>query len=42
MFHEIGMAISPLHSLSETFGDWDEIKEQLSEPTRKRSRYAYS
>lgn len=42
MFHEIGMAVAPLHSLSETFRDWDEIQEQLAEPARKRRRYAFS
>ncbi len=41
MFHEIGMAISPLHSLSEIFSDWDEIQEQLAEPSRKRPRYVF-
>jgi hypothetical protein len=42
MFHEVGMAIAPVHNLSETFRDWDEVKEQLAEPARKRSRYAFS
>lgn len=41
MYHEICMAILPPHRLSETFRDWDEITEQLAEPNRKRSRYAY-
>ena len=35
------MAILPLHSLAETLGDWDEIAEQLAEPSRKRLRYAF-
>lgn len=42
MFHEIYMAILPPHSLAETFRDWDEISVQLAEPSRKRSRYAFS
>jgi len=41
MFHEVSMAILPPHSLAETFGDWDEIAEQLAEPSRKRLRYAF-
>ena len=42
MFHEIRMAILPPHSLAETLRDWDEIKEQLAEPSRKRRRYVFS
>ena len=42
MFLEVSMAILPPHSLAETFGDWDEIAEQLAEPSRKRLRYAFS
>ena len=42
MFHEVSMAILPSHSLAETLGDWDEIAEQLAEPSRKRLRYAFS
>jgi hypothetical protein len=42
MFHEICMAILPPHSLAETFRDWDEIAVRLAEPSRKRSRYAFS
>jgi hypothetical protein len=41
MYHEICLAILPTHSLAETLRDWDEIAEQLAEPRRKRSRYAY-
>jgi len=41
MFHEVGMTILPAHSLSETFSDWDEIQEQLAEPSRQRQRYAF-
>jgi hypothetical protein len=42
MFHEVYLAILPAHSLAETLGDWDEIAEQLAEPSRKRLRYAFS
>ena len=42
MFHEVSMAILPPHSLAETFGDWDEIADQLAEPSRKRLRYVFS
>jgi hypothetical protein len=42
MFHEIGMAILPPHSLAETLRDWDEIAGKLAEPGRRRKRYAYS
>jgi len=41
MYDEICMAILPPHNLAETLRDWDEIAEQLAEPNRKRSRYAY-
>jgi hypothetical protein len=42
MYHEICMAILPPHSLAETFRDWAEIADQLAEPNRERSRYAYN
>ena len=42
MFHEICMAILTPHSLAEPLRDWDEIAQQLAEPNRKRSRYAFS
>jgi hypothetical protein len=42
MFHEIGMAILPPHSLAETFRDWDEIAGKLAEPRRRRARYIYN
>lgn len=42
MFHEIGMAILPPHSLAETFRDWDEILGKLAEPGRRRKRYVFS
>jgi hypothetical protein len=42
MFHEVRMAILPFHSLAEILGDWDEIAEQLAEPSRQRLRYFYS
>lgn len=42
MFHELRMSILPPHSLAETFRDWDEITEQLAEPSRKRPRYVFS
>jgi hypothetical protein len=42
MFHELRMAILPPHNLAEILGDWDEITEQLAEPSRKRPRYAFS
>jgi hypothetical protein len=41
MYHEICMAILPPHSLAETLRAWDEIAEQLAEPSRERSRYAF-
>jgi hypothetical protein len=41
MYHELCMAILPPHSLAEIFKDWDDIAEQLAEPSRKRSRYAF-
>jgi len=42
MFHNICMAILPPHNLADTLRDWDEIKELLAEPSRKRRRYAFS
>jgi hypothetical protein len=42
MYHEVCMAILPPHGLVETLRDWDEISERLSEPRRKRLRYAFS
>jgi hypothetical protein len=42
MYHELCTAIQPPHNLSETFRDWQEIAEQLAEPSRKRSRYTFS
>ena len=42
MYHELCMAVLPNHSLADTLRDWDEIKIQLSEPSRKRSRHVYS
>jgi hypothetical protein len=41
MFHEICMAIMPPHGLAETLRDWDELKELLAEPSRKRPRYVF-
>jgi len=41
MFRELCMAILPLHSLSSTFRDWNDIVEQLAEPSRKRARYSF-
>jgi hypothetical protein len=41
MYHEVCMAVLPPHNLAETFRDWDEISEQLAEPSRKRPRYVY-
>ncbi len=38
MYHEVCMAILPPHRLAETLRDWDEIAEQLAEPSRKRPR----
>jgi hypothetical protein len=42
MFHELCMAILPLHSLAETLRDWDEIVGRLAEPSRERLRYKFS
>ena len=41
MYHEVCMAILPPHNLAETLRDWDEIEEQLAEPSRKRKRYFF-
>ena len=41
IYHEICMAILPSHGLAEILRDWHEIAEQLAEPSRKRTRYAF-
>jgi len=41
MFREFCLAILPLHSLSSTFSDGDDIVERLAEPPRKRARYSF-
>jgi hypothetical protein len=38
MFHEICMAIVPPHGMAETLRGWNELKELLAEPARKRQR----
>jgi hypothetical protein len=41
MYHEVCRAILPASNLAQTFSDWDEIAEQLAEPSRQRPRYAF-